>query len=190
MQAHFNGGLLPGSARKDLKHCLNLQLKILVVLYIPGACRHISIPGLLPGWTTKDIHHCLHLWLKILFVMYIPGVLRNISMPGLLPGWTKKDIQHCLHLTQNIICAGYPRSTEAHFNARNPTWLNQKEYTKFLKSTTQKYSLCCIFQEHSGTFQCQDSYLAEPQRIYNIAQMYNSKYCLCCITQEHSGTFQ
>ena len=72
-----------------------------------------------------------------------------------------------------IIFVAYPRSTQAHFSARTPTWLNQKGYTTMLKSMTKHdYYLFCISQEHSGTFQCQDSYLAEPERIYNNALIY------------------
>ena len=66
----------------------------------------------------------------------------------------------------------YPRSTQVHFNARTPTWLNQRGYTTLLKSTTQDYYICLISQELSGKFQCQDSYLAEPERIYNTASIY------------------
>ena len=42
----------------------------------------------------------------------------------------------------------------------------QKGYTTMLKSTAKDdYHICCISQENSGTFQCQDSYLAVPERI-------------------------
>ena len=62
----------------------------------------------------------------------------------------------------------YPMSTQAYFNARTTTWLNHKGYTT-LFTCDLKYCLRCISQEHSGTFQCQDSYLAEPERIYKIS---------------------
>ena len=65
-----------------------------------------------------------------------------------------------------IVFVVYPRSTQAHFNARTPTWLNQKGYTTMVKSITKDNDcFCCISQEQSGTFQCQDSYLVEPERI-------------------------
>ena len=55
--------------------------------------------------------------------------------------------------SQNIGCVVYPRSARAHCNARTPTWLNQKGYTTLFTSDS-KYCLCCITQEHAGTFQC------------------------------------
>ena len=52
-----------------------------------------------------------------------------------------------------IVFVVYPRSTQAHLNARTPTWLNQKRYTTMLKSIAKDDYLCCISQEHSGTFE-------------------------------------
>ena len=76
----------------------------------------------------------------------------------------------CLNLSVKMIIVFVvnPRSTQAHFNAGTPTWLNQKGYTTMVKSITKDNDcFCCISQEHSGTFQCQDSYLVEPERICN-----------------------
>ena len=69
-----------------------------------------------------------------------------------------------------ILHVAYPRSTQAQINARTPTWVNQKGYTTLHKLThaAQNNFACCISQEHSGTNQCQDSNLGEPERIYNI----------------------
>ena len=85
-----------------------------------------------------------------------------------------------------ILHVAYPRSTQAQINARTPTWVNQKGYTTLHKLTyaaqnnfayttlhkltyaAQNNFACCISQEHSGTNQCQDSNLGEPERIYSI----------------------
>ena len=69
-----------------------------------------------------------------------------------------------------ILHVAYPRSTQAQINARTPTWVNQKGYTTLpkLNYAAGNDFACCISQEHSGTDQCQDSYMGEPERIYNI----------------------
>ena len=45
----------------------------------------------------------------------------------------------------NIVFAGYPWSAHVQFNARTPTWLNQKRYTTLLKSMT---NIIIIFVVH------------------------------------------
>ena len=69
-----------------------------------------------------------------------------------------------------ILHVAHPRSTQAQIIARTPTWVNQKGYTTLHKLTymAQNNFAGCISQEYSGTDQCHDSHLGEPEWIYNI----------------------
>ena len=51
----------------------------------------------------------------------------------------RKDIL-CLNLRlKSVIFVVYPRSTQEHFNARTPTWLNHKEERTQVKFATQLF---------------------------------------------------
>ena len=118
--------------------CFFLRVKLL--LYIPEALKHNSMPGLLPGWTREDIEQLpnffffLRLRVEILNVLYILEALRhNDIMPGLLPGWTRKDIEQ-LNFLRWIDFLSYGTSNWARdqikyqrktLNTRWPQWIDK-----------------------------------------------------------------